>query len=451
MKFLAQPKGARFTNKDMIIFLLPVFFETLMLAALSTADTFMVSTKLGTTALAGVALVNRIDNFAKQFFIAFAQGGSVVMAQYIGAKDEVDARKSLKSNIQIVVGFGVIIMLMMIFLKKQFITLFFGGAEADVLAVSLKYFSVTAISYPFVALYYTCTALFRVMGHTKLPFFSSIVMMGINLGFKYIFIFTMDMGVTGAALSTLLAMAIVGFSLLFMLTLKRTRVRLTNVLNPEFDIKMAKRVLRISVPNGVEQAMFQLGALMLAGLVSGLGEEAINADQVARNLCAGVQIGTAFNVLMITVVGQCLGANDVDEAIRYKKHILKLDYLLSVIICVFYIMIIKPMISIFNISPQAETWAFQILLLYVIGTATFYPRSFATPSALRGAGDTKFVMIVSIASMFLFRIGCAYFAVYVLDIGVLGIWVAMVSDWVIRTIAFEIRFKSGKWKEHHVI
>ena len=108
MKFLSQPEGVRFSNKQMIAFFLPIFLEQLMLAGLSIADTAMVSAKLGTTALAGVALVNRIDNFCKQFFIAFAQGGSVILAQYVGAKDEANQQKSLKNNIQIVVGIGIL-------------------------------------------------------------------------------------------------------------------------------------------------------------------------------------------------------------------------------------------------------------------------------------------------------------------------------------------------------
>ncbi|MBR5157655.1 MAG: MATE family efflux transporter [Clostridia bacterium] len=452
MRFLAQPKGVRFSNKDMIVFFLPIFFEQLMLAGLSVADTFMVSAKLGTTALAGVALVNRLDTFAKQFVLALAQGGSVVLAQYIGAEDEEHAQKSLKNNIQIVVGLGVVFMLLMVFFKKQFITLFFGGAGQDVLAVTLKYFSITAFSYPFVALYYASSSLFRVMGESKIPFIGSVVMMGLNLGLKYIFIFKLNMGVTGAALSTLLAMGITGTLLLLRLTLKRNKVRLVKPLKPDFDMVMSARILKISVPNGLEQAMFQLGALILAGLVSGLGEDAINADQLARNLTPLVYgISSAFVALMLMVVGQCLGAGDIEEAERYKKHIIKMNHFFVAVMGVVFIIIAKPLISIFKVSPQSEEWTFYIVVLYTIGSALFYPKSFATPSALRAAGDTKFVMVVSAASMFAFRIGCAYICVHLFNMSVVGIWVAMVSDWVIRLIIFEHRFKKGKWKNNQVI
>ena len=167
---------------------MPVLFEQLMLAGLTMADTFMVSS-LGETAVAGVALVNRIDNFAKQFFVSLAQGGSVVLSQYIGARDEDKAEISLKSNVRIVVLIGLAVMLFMVVFKEQTLHLLFGGAEANVLAISSEYFTITALSYPFVALYYAGSATFRAMGESKIPFMASIAMMGINLLLKYIFIF----------------------------------------------------------------------------------------------------------------------------------------------------------------------------------------------------------------------------------------------------------------------
>ena len=452
MKLFAQPKGVRFSNKYLILFFLPIFFEQLMLAGLSFADTLMVSAKLGTTALAGVSLVNRIDTFAKQFFLALAQGGSVVLAQYIGAENEKNAKKSMKTNIQIVVGIAILFMVFMIFGKSLCINLFFGDAEKDVIDVSVKYLSVTAMSYPFAALYYACSSLLRVMGKTKITFLSSAAMMSINLAFKYLFIFRLETDVRGAALSTLIAMGIVGFVLLIMLTSKKNPVKLEKMLNPEFDLKMSLRVLKVSVPNGIEQGMFQLGALILAGLVSSLGEDAINADQLARNISPVLHgLSAGFNVLVMTVVGQCIGAGDIPEAIRYKKHIVKMNHVFVFISACIFTPLFKPLIRVFGVSAQTESWAFQILLIYTLFTVFFYPESYASAFALRGAGDTKFVMIASASSMFLFRIGVAYIAVYVFNAGVLGIWIAMVLDWVIRSIIFETRFKHGKWKDNHVI
>ncbi len=167
MKLLALPKGARFTNKQIMVFLLPIFFEQLMVAGLNIADTFMVSF-FGDDYVAGVALVSRIDTFAKSFFLALAQGGSVVMSQYIGAKDPKNSQLSMKNNIRIVTLIGIMVMLVMVIFRPQILNLLYGSADKSILDVSNSYFTVTALSYPFVALYYANSSSFRAMGESKI-------------------------------------------------------------------------------------------------------------------------------------------------------------------------------------------------------------------------------------------------------------------------------------------
>ena len=451
MSFLRLGRDARFTNKQIILFLLPVIFEQLTVAVLGIADTSMVSS-LGDTALSGVALVSRIDNFAKQFFVALAQGGSVVMTQYIGAKNQKNAQTALKDNIRIVVGVGIFLALFMCIFKDNIISLLFGGADKSVLEASSSYFTVTALSYPLVALYYAGTASFRAMGQSKIPFISMTLMMSIKLILTYVFIFVFRFGVTGAALSTLLAMGIMGTVQLLMLTRRSNKVQLQRLFHFDFNKSIGKKILTISIPNGIESAMFQLGALLIAGLVSGLGTAAISADHVARSVTPFVHCtGSAFAAVFLMVSGHCMGADSPKEVRFYTKHLLKLDYIMTLAVSVLFIIFMRPILSIFSISAEAREYTTQIMLLYTICSCLFYPTSFAVASSLRGTGDTKFVMMVSTASMFLFRIGAAYVFVHLFKLGILGTWLAMVSDWVIRSIIFIARFAKGKWQKNRVI
>ncbi len=451
MNFLKLPHGARFSNRHIMFFLLPILFEQLMVAGLNMADTFMVSF-LGEASVAGVALVSRIDNFVKCFLVALAQGGSVVMSQYLGAENKKRASLSLKNNIFFVVFIGILIMLVMVLFRPWVLQVLFGSADAEVLKISNTYFTITAFSYPFVALYYADSASYRAMGESKIPSLASIAMMGINLILKYLFIFKLNMGVKGAALSTLIAMAVVGFSLLIMLRDKHNAVSLERIFSHDFDKDNLRRILNVSIPNGIEQGMFQLGALAIAGLVSSLGTAAIAADSIARTLSALVHsMGAAFAAVMMMLIGNCMGAGKPDEAQFYTRHILKLNYILTFINVLLFLIFLKPMIMLFDISLEAQNYAFWILILYCAGSITFYPTSFATAAALRGTGDTKFVMLVATASMFIFRIGAAYILVHIFKMGIIGTWVAMVSDWVIRSAIFMIRFKHGKWMENKVI
>ena len=451
MGFLTIGKNARFTNKQIILFLLPVIFEQLTVAILGIADTSMVSS-LGDTALSGVALVSRIDNFAKQFFVALAQGGSVIMTQYIGAQNEKSAQTALKDNIRIVVGVGLFVALFMCIFKGSILSTLFGKAEKEVLQVSSSYFTITALSYPLVALYYSGTASFRAMGQSKIPFISMSIMMLMNMTLKYIFIFILNLGVIGAGLSTLIAMGTVGSVQLCMLSRKKNKVQLKGLFKFDFNKSVGKKILTVSLPNGIESAMFQLGALLIAGLVSGLGKAAISADHVARAVTPFVHcVGSAFAAVFLMVSGHCMGADSPKEVRFYTKHLLKLDYIMTLTASILFIILMKPIISIFNISTEAKEYAHQILMLYTVCSCFLYPTSFAVASSLRGTGDTKFVMMVSTLSMFLFRIGAAYIFVNVFDLGIVGTWLAMVSDWAIRSVVFAIRFISGKWEKNRVI
>lgn len=451
MRLLSLPQNSRFSNKEIFAFFLPVLFENLMIAGLNVADTTMVS-YVGETAVAGVSLVSRIDTFVKQFLVAFAQGGSVVLAQYIGADDEHSARSALKTNIKIVFAIGLVIMTLMIVFKAQVLDFLFGGAEKAVIDNSLLYFSYTAISYPFFALYNVGTASFRATGETRTPFAAAVIMMIINLILKYIFIFLLDMGTMGAALSTLVSVAIVGITLVSLLHSHHSKIRISGLFRPEFDFSLAKRILGVSLPNGIENGMFQFGALAIAGLVSGLGTVAIAADALARSVSPLVHsAGSAFSMCIMVLVGQCMGAGDTDDAARYAKHIIKIDYLFTFGNVLLLILFMSPILGIFSVSQAVTDEAYRILLLYSCGSVLFYPSSFALPSALRGSGDTKFVMLVSVSSMFIFRIGAAYIFVNVFSLGVIGTWVAMVCDWVIRGTVFWIRFLKGKWKQNKVI
>ena len=290
------------------------------------------------------------------------------------------------------------------------------------------------------------------MGESKIPFISTILMMTVNISLKFLFIFVLDMGVAGAGLSSLIAYALAAIVLTIMLTRKKNKVVLEGLFKLDFDGKLSKRILKVSLPNGIEQAMFQLGALLIAGLVSGLGTYAIAADQISRNLSQFAHSGASgFNAAMMMIVGRCLGAGNVDEAKMYTKHVLKIDYAYAFVTSIIFVLLLRPLISIFEVSELAQNTAFHIMLLYSVGSILFYPSSFALPASLRASGDTKFVMMVSSLSMLLFRVGAAYIFANVFNLGILGVWVAMASDWAIRMTIFIFRYRSGRWQKHKVI
>ena len=237
-----------------------------------------------------------------------------------------------------------------------------------------------------------------------------------------------------------------------MLHSQHNEIYIDNIFKFQWDGRMSKRIFSIGVPNGIENGMFQLGALILQQLVVSLGTTAILANSLGHNLiCLMYSMSNTFTLAMSPFVGQCIGAGKSDEAVFYTKYILKLEYIFLLINFVLIMPFIRPVALVFHISPEATEIGVFIMITYAISSITLHPLSFALANAWRSVGDVKFTMSVSIVSMFAFRIGFAYLLVHVFHIGVEAIWYAMYADWVIRGSVFVIRFKRGKWKNIKVI
>lgn len=447
------PKDASFSNKEIILFLLPILFEQILLTSLLMADTLMISRLPGSeSALAGIANVSRLDTMFKQIFVAFAAGGGIFIAQFLGAKRYKDANKSLKMSITSMVLIAIIIAAILEIFKVTILNFLFGEVEEKVMNQSLKYYTITILTYPFMALFNCGTASFRSMGKSKITMYASVVMMSINLGFKYLFLFPLKLGVTGAGMSQLIAYAITGIALFIMLCSKKNKVYIDNPLKFEWDGRMIARIYKVVMPTGIENGIFQLGALILQSLVASLGIVAINADHLTHTMANLIYApAVTFTLGIIPFVSKCMGAGRVDEAEFYTRHIVKLDHMVLAVFAIIYVPLIPTILKIFNMSDEILREAARASTLYFIAMPLMYPKSFAIPSALRGTGDTAFTMIVAAATMFLFRIGFAYLLVKVFDFGMIAIWIAMVSDWLVRGTIFSFRLKKGKWRKNHII
>lgn len=453
MSFLRLPKDARFSNKMIFLFMLPIFVEQLLIASMSMADTWMISRIPNSeAALAGVANVARLDTFIKQVFVALAAGGSIFVAQYIGARRYKEAGKALKLSVVSMFAIASIMAIVLEVFKKPILMFLYGSVEPAVMQQSLIYYTATICAYPFMALFNAGAATFRAMGKSKISLYSSLLMMSLNIALKYILIFHFNMGVMGAGISLLIAYAITGISLVGALCRKNKEVYIDRIWHIEWDGKMLARIYNLAVPTGIENGMFQLGALILQSLVASLGTVAINANHLVSTITpCSYAISSAFVLGIIPFVGQCMGANRPDEAEMYIKHIIKINMLVLAAAMMVVVPLVPKIISIFGMSEEISLQACAAARVYFIAAPLLYPLSFAIPSALRGTGDTRFTMIIAITTMFTLRIGAAYLLVLAFDTGMIGIWIAMVLDWVARGTIFTIRFKMGKWKRNCIL
>ena len=325
------PEDFPFSGKYILLFMLPIIFEQFLVSSLSIADTFMVSMLPdSSTALAGIANVSRIDLLFKQIFVALAAGGGIFIAQYLGAKQREDANRALKHGVYSMFAIATILAIIMEIFKVPLLNLLFGKVEEQVMQQSVTYYSITILSYPFMALFNAGTASFRSMGKSKATFIASIAMMAINLILKYIFLFPLNMGILGAGLSLLIAYAVVGVALFIMLLSPKNPAHIDKPFDLKMNFNLLGRMYGVALPTGIENGLFQLGALILQTLVATLGTAAINANHLTNNLrlvttCCNPNLENAFLIvkLFCSTYGVVVCEEGVHECRKLMMNVLE--------------------------------------------------------------------------------------------------------------------------------
>lgn len=416
------------------------------------ADTIMVSTA-GQAAMSGVSLVDSINLLLMALFTAMATGGAVICSQYLGRQEQERASAAARQLVYVVLGISCMIMLVSLVFRKGILALVYGSIEADVMTNAVIYMTITAISFPFLALYNAGAALFRSMGNSRVSMLIALAMNLINVTGNAITIFGFGMGVAGAALSTLVARAFAAITITALLARSTgDGISLRGVLQVKLDKQLIGSITRVGVPNGIENSVFHVGKILVTRLISSFGTSAIAANATVSSLATFINIpGNAISLALLTVVGQNVGARNFAGARRDYKRLMRVVYICMTALSGLFYLLRYPLIGLYNLSPEATAMAAECITIVAIGTPLFWPTSFSLPSALRATGDTKYTMAVSIFSMWAFRIGLAYLFGGYFELGVAGVWIAMCVDWIVRGSLFLWRWTRGKWENIQVI
>ena len=433
MSTTQKPINPLFTRQALVALLLPLIAEQALSVTIGLADTLMVSS-VGEAAVSGVSLVDSFNTLMIQVMSALATGGAVVTSQYIGHREPKNAKAAAAQILFVLASFSLVVAAVVVVGRHAILRGIFGSIDADVMRYAETYFLLSALSYPFIGLYNAGAALFRAQGNSKISMLSSLVMNVINIGGNAVLIYGFGMGVLGAALASLVSRAVSCLVVLWLL-------------------QRPGCALRVGIPAGIENGMFQIGKLSVSSLTSTLGTAAIAANAVANTASTFLNIpANAVGMAALTVVGQCLGAGEKEQAVYYSRRLLLTAY------CGAWVMNLSAflfanrfVISLFNLSPEAQTMALEVMLWFNIVSLFFWPSSFTLPNILRAAGDARFTMTVSILSMWVFRVGFCYVMVLGFHGRLLSIWMGMFLDWVFRSLCFFVRFARGRWMEQSVI
>lgn len=440
-----------FSNKALKKLILPLIIEQILIMAVGVADTVMIS-YAGEVAISGVGLVDMFNNLIITVLAAIDAGGAIIVSQYIGNKDRKNANKASSQLLTITIVIATVIMLGCLVFHRILLSTFFGAIEMDVMKAATTYFLISAISFPFLGVYNSAAALYRSMEKTRTTMYVSILMNIINVVGNYIGVFILHAGVAGVAVPTLIS-RIVAAIIMFALSLNSSNlvyVKIKNVF--AWNQEMISRILKIAVPNGIENGLFTLGRVLVTSIVALFGTSQIAANSVAGSIDQiAVVVVNAINLGIVVVVGQCIGANDYEQAKYYIKKLMKISYIVTGIIGSAVILLLPWILNLYSLSSEARNLTFILVIMHNIMATALHPTAFVLPNGLRAAGDVKFSMVVGIVSMILFRLGAAVLFGIIFNLGIIGVWIAMGSDWLCRSVCFVIRFIKGKWRQFKVI
>ena len=440
-----------FPRRALWMLLIPLIIEQMLNSLMGMVDTLMVS-RVGAEAISAVSLVDSINNLVLQVFAAMAAGAAIICSQYLGRKDEKGCNDAAKQIVLTVVVISSVIMIIGVGFRKPLLHLIFGSVEEAVMTNAQIYFLITALSYPFIALFQAGAAFYRACGNSKFTMKTALIANVANIVGNTLFIFILQMGAAGAAVSTLISRALCAFVVFYALRKPGYAIQLKNYFSIRPDLNLIVKILAIGVPSGIENGMFQFGKLAIQSTVSSLGTAAIAAQAMTiifENVNGMAAVGIGIGLM--TVVGQSIGAGRQEEAKYYIVKLAGYAEVAMIISCILVYIAARPVTVLADMSEESTALCMQMILAITIVKPLLWVPSFTPPNGLRAAGDVRFSMITATLTMWLCRVALSIFLMRVVKTGPIGVWYGMFADWGVRGVIFTIRFVRGKWLRFKVI
>ncbi|MCQ4924427.1 MATE family efflux transporter [Tissierella carlieri] len=427
---------------------LPAMIENILQVLIGVVDTYFIG-KIGTEAIAGVGITNLIMNIYIAFFLALGVGTTAIVSRNIGANNIENANNAVRQSIIMALGIGTIFGIINFIFSKDILLIL--GAEGRVIQYALPYFFSVAVPSVFLCLMMILSSSLRGAGDTKTPMKVAIVSNAINIVLDYILIFGIfnfnGLGILGAGIATTIS-RIFGVTLLLRkINSDKTKIHINILDKWHIDKDILKSITKIGLPAALEKLIMRFGQLLYGGMIIKIGTEAYAAHNIAGTIETFSYLpGMGFGVAAATLVGQSLGAKKTDEAQKYGliSYFLATGFMVAVGV-VFYIF--APFLA-GLFSEDLEVIDLVVKVLRIIALVQpFLCITLVITSALQGAGDTKFPMYSTFIGIWGVRVLGVYLLGIRLNWGLVGVWLAISIDIIVRGIILMILFMKGKWKE----
>ena len=454
-----------FSNAALRAMIIPLLIEQVLQMVVGLADTMMVS-YAGEAVVAGVGLDTMVYTIFIYLFTSISAGGAVVVSQYIGSRNTDNAELAASQIFHIAGLLSLICTALMLLFGSALLHAMYPQTEAATMDACQTYMWIVALSFPANALYNAGAAIYRARGQTRVTMWVSLLANLVNVAGNAIGIFALRAGAAGVAWPTAISWYVAAAVMTLLCAggnsaerlLRRCgfwsndqlRIRARHVFR--LDVSMAKRILGIAIPNSVENTLFQAAKVVLGMLVATFGTSQIAANTTGQTFwslaaCMSTSMGTVF----ITVIGQCMGAGDVEAADWYMRKLTRLSVLLATVWNAMVMAMTPLLLTLYDLPDETKRLILIIVAIHNLFSALVQPFASPLSSGLRAAGDVQFTMWASIFATVVCRTFLSFLLARWLGMGVIGIALAMVLDWCIKAALDIFRFRGGKWARNRVI
>lgn len=430
--------------KNIFQITLPAVFDLLAQTLIMALDMKMVSS-LGPSAISSVGVGTAGMYALIPALIAVATGTTALLSRAYGADNKLDGKKAFAQSFFIAVPLGIFLTIIFLLFSEQIINLV-GNAKDMNLKDAILYQNMTVIGFPFLGVSIATFYAFRAMGENKIPMIGNTLALVLKIILNFLLVYLFKWGIFGAALSTTLTRLFSAiFSIYLVFWSKKNWISL-ELKDLKFDYFTSKRILKVGIPAAVEQLGLRIGMLIFEMMVISLGNLSYAAHKIALTAeSISFNLGFAFSFAASALVGQELGKGSSQKALKNGYICTIIAMIVMSTFGLLFFIIPQFLVSLFTKDKDVIELATMALKIVSI-CQPFSGASMVLAGALRGAGDTKLVLLITYLGIFLIRIPITYLFLDVLNLGLAGAWIVMTIDLAIRSsLAFYI-FRRGKWK-----
>lgn len=427
---------------------IPAIIEQFLICLATLADTAMVGS-IGANATASVAITTSTVWLINGVITALSVGASYLVSHAIGEGNREKTESSVRQSILASLVIGCLITLLVLCIYRPLPD--WLGAEPDVIPDAQIYLKIIGYGLIPQTLSVVLSAILRSAGNTKLPLYCNLGSNLLNVIGNYFLIYPTrivwgaGLGIKGAAISTTASRYVLALVLFYHIVKTPTAAQISLKGDYRFRKETLRSIIHISIPVMLERNTLCLGQIALTAMISGLGTIPLAAHYLT-NQTEGLLYLPAygFAYTATTLIGQSLGANDKALANRFAKDICIISTIVILIACVPVYLLARPIIDIFTNDAQVLHLGTMTLKI-AAATEIFFSFFVVASGIFRGSGDVKFPLFVSLIGMWGLRVGLVWIVVNVLAWGVVGVWIAIAVDCLIRTLLCIRRLMSGKW------